>query len=113
THVIRVGASGDLIFDPNNLDAGVGDMLRFEFFGNHTLTQSSLSKPCTASGAFDADFVFDSSGGSKNQLLFLVQSSNPQWFFCRQILPSPHCSAGMVFGLNPGNLMEDFLANAK
>lgn len=115
THLVQVGARGETIFLPNRVDAVVGDVLKFQFLAlNHTLTQSSLEDPCMAMGSFDTDFVhFNPSNRSDDSLMYLVQNTDPQWFFCRQNIPLSHCSAGMVFALNPGSKMETFLENAR
>jgi plastocyanin len=115
THIVNVGASGKLIFSPNSVDAAVGDIIHFQFLAlNHTLTQSTLSNPCVSTENFDTEFThFNPSNRTDDSLMFLVQSTNPQWFFCRQLRRSSHCSAGMVFGLNPGTKMDEFLVNAQ
>ncbi|KAK5131390.1 hypothetical protein LTR16_000808, partial [Cryomyces antarcticus] len=115
THSVEVGAQGDLIFAPNQLEAAVGDIVNFRFLKlNHTLTQSSLDKPCTAVNGFDTSFVHLNPYNRTNDILsFMVQSTNPAWFFCRQSIPKSHCNAGMVFAINPGNLMDTFLYNSE
>ncbi|KAL2371449.1 hypothetical protein RJ035_002985 [Blastomyces gilchristii] len=99
----------------NRLNANVGDLVVFEFYqSNHTLTQSSLQSPCTPLQQFDSGFTrFNPSNRSGLLMSFTVNSPNSQWFFCPQIHPTSHCHAGMVFALNPGDQMEQFLANVK
>lgn len=113
THSVRVGVNNELIFSPSQVVAAVGDVIVFTFEnGNHTLTQSTLTEPCTNTGQFDSGFAFGPDSTVKN-LSILVQNSNPMWFFCRQHIPKSHCSAGMVFALNPGTYLEEFLANTR
>jgi plastocyanin len=46
-HKIIVGANNDLVYEPNNIQAKVGDRVIFEFQSkNHTVTQSSFGNPC-------------------------------------------------------------------
>lgn len=112
THTIRVGLNDELTFTPNQVEASVGDILIFIFeSGNHTLTQSSLEEPCKSTGAFDTGFAFAPDSTSRNVTL-LVHTSNPMWFFCRQSVPTSHCLAGMVFAINPGHRMADYLKSA-
>ena len=45
-HVIKVGQVG-FRFDPQEIQADVGDTLVFTFFAkNHSVTQSSFNEPC-------------------------------------------------------------------
>lgn len=113
--MVEVGAWGDTLFNPNHLNASVGDVIRFRFLKlNHTLTQSTLDHPCTPSGGFDSGFQFFNPLNQTNKTLtFIVQTTDPIWFFCHQNLDRPHCQSGMVFGLNPANKMSQFLANAR
>ena len=114
-HYVRVGSGGKLTFEPNRLNANIGDQVIFEFSGlNHTLTQSSLGRPCTPAGQLDSGFnQFNPTSRTGLTLTITVNSLEPQWFFCRQIDPTSHCHAGMVFGLNPGDHMDEFLANVR
>ncbi|KAF9487999.1 hypothetical protein BDN71DRAFT_1513466 [Pleurotus eryngii] len=46
-HKITVGANGEFVFTPSNIQASVGDEVIFEFRPkNHTVTESSFSNPC-------------------------------------------------------------------
>jgi hypothetical protein len=81
---------------------------------NHTLTQSTLQNPCSASGGFETGFTrFNPDDHLGSIVSFVVEQPNPQWFFCRQEHPRPHCQAGMVFAINPGDSMNEFLENAR
>ena len=115
THYVDVGANGQFIFNPNNVDAAVGDLIIFRFFKlNHTVTQSSFEHPCTPNMGFDSGFSFYNpfnQTGIINQLfVFFVRDSEPTWFFCHQTEPQSHCAAGMRFGVNVGDMMDQFLA---
>jgi plastocyanin len=47
SHDISVGANGQLAFSPPDIQASVGDTVTFHFNPkNHSVTQSSFSKPC-------------------------------------------------------------------
>jgi plastocyanin len=115
THTVEVGAHNQLLFNPNQVDAAIGDEVRFEFRKfNHTVIQSSLDKPCLSLGGFDTGFTrFNGNDSRGNVISFTVQTMDPQWFFCRQRKPRGHCQAGMVFAINPGDLMNRFLDNAR
>ncbi|KKZ67375.1 hypothetical protein EMCG_06953 [[Emmonsia] crescens] len=105
THRVRVGSPDGHLFEPNQLNANVGDKVIFEFKGDYTLTGSSLERPCIPlAGA--SGFT----GRTGLTLLITVYSSQPQWFFCWHIDSISHCHAGMVFALNPGDEMDEFLA---
>lgn len=48
-HKIIVGADGQLVYSPSNIQAAINDTVTFEFRPkNHTVTQSSFSNPCVA-----------------------------------------------------------------
>lgn len=115
THKIQVGAKGKLKFAPRKLDAQVGDILHFQFLAvNHTLTQSTLQNPCSPNGIFDTKFLHANPiNRTDNKLTYLVQNSDPQYFYCAQTIPYSHCNAGMVFALNPGDTFKEFLSNAE
>jgi hypothetical protein len=114
TFHVAVGAEDGLTFKPNQLNANIGDTIVFHFHTvNHTLTRSSLEKPCVSSGKFDSGFN-QYNPAERNDLILVitVDSLDPQWFFCRQLKLYSHCHAGMVFAINPGNEMDNFIRNA-
>ncbi|CAE6481845.1 unnamed protein product [Rhizoctonia solani] len=123
THTVIVGGPGQLTYTPSCLWPAVGDIVNFEFREkNHTATQSSFAEPCKkltdAAGvqnAFDSGFHPVAAGTTAGfpVMSFNVTDDKPKWFYCAQ---GAHCSAGMVFAINPpreGNTFEAFLANAK
>ncbi|KAL6230757.1 hypothetical protein BDW75DRAFT_248412 [Aspergillus navahoensis] len=114
-HHVSVGLQGSPIFVPNRLNANIGDQILFEFHNlNHTLTQSSLDKPCSPIGGFDTGFNQYNPQNRDGLVVGLtVNSLDPQWFFCKQEQPLSHCHAGMVFALNPGDQMGTFLSNVR
>ncbi|KJA16235.1 hypothetical protein HYPSUDRAFT_47543 [Hypholoma sublateritium FD-334 SS-4] len=108
---IQVGAeattSGGIFqYIPNSLNATNGTVITFEFSGapgNHSVTQSSFADPCTPlAGGFDSGWILLSDAPSTPPLwnLTITDDSKPIWFFCKQLLPMPHCSAGMVGAIN-------------
>lgn len=116
THLIRVGMEGQFLFNPSQVQAKPGDVVTFQFRRlNHTVTESSLQSPCQKTpGGFDSGFGnFNLNDDEDKFVAFNVRDTDPRWFFCAQSNPFSHCSAGMVFGLNPGNLMNTFLDNAQ
>ena len=117
-HFVDVGAQGQSLFNPIQVDAAVGDIVVFRFLkSNHTVTQSTFDNPCNPMGGFDSGFQYYNplnQTGVINQVLpFLVRDSEPTWFYCRQSTPQLHCSAGMVFGINTGDNINAFVAKAK
>ena len=115
TATIVVGDEGKLVFSPPSLNASIGTTISFNFLAlNHTLTQSRFQDPCLSNGGFDSGFnQFNPSNISGRFVVeYKVTNDNPQWFFCAQIAPRPHCKAGMVFSLNPRGLQSQFLSRA-
>lgn len=124
THTIDVGAFPDAAapggkvfqFRPNNITAAEGDVVEFNMLAaNHSVTQSSFSKPCVHSGDFDLGFLPNPNNVSDSIVKpFTVDVTTPLWFYCRQDDPISHCGTGMVFGINPtsNTQMEQFIAQA-
>ncbi|KAI9882876.1 MAG: hypothetical protein M1823_005374 [Watsoniomyces obsoletus] len=115
-HHVDVGAGGNQIFQPNQLNASIGDIVRFNFLAvNHSLTQSDFLLPCSSSGGFETGFhQFNPLNTSGQFVVSLeVRTTRSQWFFCAQKTPVSHCRAGMLFGLNPASQMAQFLQNAQ
>ncbi|PBK98556.1 hypothetical protein ARMGADRAFT_580574 [Armillaria gallica] len=125
--VIQVGGTasepgGIFQFNPANVTASEGDVITFEFSGapgNHSITQSSLANPCTPlSGGFDSGWVFIPGPGTPAPQfnLTVTNASSPIWFYCKQLVPSPHCQAGMIGAINApttGNASFDtYISNA-
>ncbi|KAI9783085.1 MAG: hypothetical protein M1839_004254 [Geoglossum umbratile] len=104
----------DLTFKPNNVDAKIGDIVELNFLAaNHTLTQSEFLTPCTFNKQFDTGFNQfnpNSTDGLK-VVRYEVKSEKPLWFYCKQPVGN-HCGKGMVFGINAGGKMDQFIKNA-
>jgi hypothetical protein len=84
THTVQVGALGELIYGPNQLNAALGDIVRFDFLKlNHSVTQSSFAKPCTYNGGFDTGLnQFNPQNISGKFLVdFQVNTTDPLWFY--------------------------------
>lgn len=114
-HHVAVGSQGSPTFVPQWLNANIGDQIVFKFHAlNHTLTQSSLERPCASLQQFDTGFnQFNPHSRDKLVTIITVNSLEPQWFFCRQNTPASHCHMGMVFAINPGDQMDTFFQNAR
>jgi plastocyanin len=112
-HDVEVGAFGQLIFNPDQVNADVGDSIRFTFRSfNHSLIQSSLEKPCIPNHQFQSGFrQFNAADSQSMMLSFTINSPEPQFFFCQQSVPVSHCDRGMVFAINAGESMAKFLDN--
>ncbi|EJD38329.1 RmlC-like cupin [Auricularia subglabra TFB-10046 SS5] len=103
---VTVGRDGGLTYQPDDISAQVGDLVRFTFvLKNHTVTQSSFNDPCTPlppSEGFDSDFR-PVSGGVTSQFNVTVKDDKPIWFFCKQHAPGAalsHCQQGMNGAIN-------------
>jgi len=103
----QTGAAA-LVFNPQVITANVGDFINFEFHGgNHTVTQSSFTNPCTQQfntvtqqDGFSSPFMpFDATTGQIGVFtLEVTQTTSPIWFFCAR---KPHCHGGMYGAINP------------
>jgi len=101
------GSPGPVI-RPQIINAQVGDTVQFLFKGgNHTITQSSFSAPCTQifntvtqKKGIDSGFIpYVSTSDSVGIFsLSITQVDSPIWLFCAQ---SGHCKNGMVAAINP------------
>ncbi|KIK01354.1 hypothetical protein K443DRAFT_678487 [Laccaria amethystina LaAM-08-1] len=128
--VVQVGSSpsspgGVFQYTPNNFNATNGTTITFRFSGapgNHTVTQSTFSDPCDPRpGGFDSGWVFIPASPALSATpewnLTITDDSKPIWFFCKQILPSSHCSSGMIGAINApakgNNTFAAFQANAE
>jgi plastocyanin len=85
-HKVVVGFNGSLIFEPNHLDAAIGDIVRFDFLKlNHTVTQSSLLEPCTPLEGphFDTGFNQFNPDNTDGKFIrdFTVEVKTPLWFY--------------------------------
>lgn len=116
TYRVEVGLfDGKLQFVPNQVNAAVGDVVEFDFLAqSHSLTQSEFLTPCTYNGGFDTGLNQMNPNNQSGLFVipFEVKTDKPQWFYCKQQMPRPHCQAGMVFGLNPRDKMDQFIKNA-
>ncbi|KAJ6562196.1 hypothetical protein B0H19DRAFT_944411, partial [Mycena capillaripes] len=111
--VIDVGAEqtspgGIFQFNPSSITATNGSVITFRFSGipgNHTVTQSSFANPCQPiADGFDSGWIGILKNGTDGVLpewnLTITNDTAPIWFFCRQLFPSAHCTAGMVGAIN-------------
>jgi len=109
--MVAVGAAmtasgGAFQFMPNSINATNNSVITFTFSGipgNHSVTQSSFAAPCTPlAGGFDSGWILIESATTPlpQWNLTITDDSTPLWFFCKQLLPSPHCNVGMVGGIN-------------
>ncbi|KFY65125.1 hypothetical protein V496_02791 [Pseudogymnoascus sp. VKM F-4515 (FW-2607)] len=84
THLVNVGTGEGYAYNPSQVDASIGDIVRFNFLGqNHSVTQSYLASPCTYSGGFDTGLnQFNPLNTSGKFLVdFQVTVSKPLWFY--------------------------------
>ncbi|KAJ7629087.1 hypothetical protein FB45DRAFT_678305, partial [Roridomyces roridus] len=89
-------------FIPNTLNAANGSVITFEWTGspgNHSVTQSSFNAPCTPlQGGFDSGWILIEGSTTLSPPpswdLMITDDTTPIWFYCKQLLPSPHCNSG-------------------
>ncbi|KDQ59248.1 hypothetical protein JAAARDRAFT_176046 [Jaapia argillacea MUCL 33604] len=106
-HKITVGKDGQLMFNPSNITAAIGDTVTFEFHPkNHTVTQSSFLAPCQPladtsayrTAGFNSGFTpVASENGTFPTFQIKINDTAPIWGFCEQ---TGHCGKGMVFSIN-------------
>jgi len=96
-----------LTYTPANITAAVGDTVTFMFpAGAHSATSSNFSTPCTPNGAFDSGIQLIPVNASSNASFvaptfsIVINDTTPIWGYCAQVVPVPHCEAGMVFAIN-------------
>ncbi|KAF5328092.1 hypothetical protein D9619_013607 [Psilocybe cf. subviscida] len=102
--------------------AANGSVITFEFTGapgNHSITQSSFANPCSPlAGGFDSGWVLIPEAGLGPAPIFnltITDDTKPIWFYCKQLLPAPHCNVGMVGAVNApttGNTFDAYQKNA-
>ncbi|KAJ6527440.1 hypothetical protein B0H19DRAFT_541792 [Mycena capillaripes] len=129
TVMVNVGAEmnspgGIFQFMPNTFMASNNSIVTFIFSGipgNHSVTQSTFASPCEPmAGGFDSGWVEilkNTTGGAPlpQWNLTITNDQTPIWFFCKQLLPGPHCFQGMVGGINVqagANSFSSFQAKA-
>lgn len=103
-HVITVGnAKGEPVFEPNNIQAKVGDMVQFHFYpSNHSVVMSAFDKPCQPNddaAAFYTGFMPVKVEDTEMPIYSvpITDDSKPIWFYCSQ---GKHCQNGMVGVIN-------------
>ncbi|KAJ6630563.1 hypothetical protein B0H10DRAFT_2160016 [Mycena sp. CBHHK59/15] len=107
TRTALTNVSSQLVFNPSNITAAVGDTVSFQFQGkNHSVTQSTFANPCglmtTPAEGINSGFQFVAANATElPQWSFTVNNATtPLWFFCAQTNPANHCNMGMVFSVN-------------
>jgi len=116
THTVTLGITG-IRPDPAITTAQQDDIVNFIFgAGVHSVTQSSLEAPCTPlPGGFNSGLVSiaDNSGENRTWALRVTNPSQPIWFYCQALRPTPHCPDGMVGAINaPADMYATFVSAA-
>ncbi|KAI4255095.1 MAG: hypothetical protein LQ352_002724 [Teloschistes flavicans] len=124
-HVVKVSnKKGDLIFEPNNMQAAPGEMVQFHFYPkNHSVVQSTFDQPCqpiknnmpSATGFFSGFMPVKANASMMPSYTIMVNDTKPIWYYCSQ---GDHCQDGMVGVINPpaanqSRTIESFTALAK
>ncbi|KAL9580738.1 MAG: hypothetical protein Q9212_004319 [Teloschistes hypoglaucus] len=107
-HVVKVSnKKGDLIFEPNNMQAAPGSMVQFHFYPkNHSVVQSTFDQPCqpiqnnvpSAMGFFSGFMPVMANASMMPSFTIMVNDTKPIWYYCSQ---GKHCQSGMVGVINP------------
>jgi len=108
TVTVNVGGNGStpFQFSPSTITASNGSVVTFQFTGipgNHSVTQSTFANPCQpAPGGFDSGWILIGAPTTPPPQWDLTITNDKEaiWFYCKQLLPSPHCTAGMVGAIN-------------
>jgi len=104
THSVVAGLAGQLIFDPQNVVAEIGDMVEWHFLPkNHSVAQSSFDNPCVpdweVETPFFSGFMPVTEGQGDDVFQVVVTDSNPIWYYCAQT-DGNHCQKGMAGVIN-------------
>ncbi|KAK6849962.1 hypothetical protein PG995_013795 [Apiospora arundinis] len=90
---------------PNLVQAAVGDIVQFQFAnGNHTVTQSSETAPCTPlqntlPGAMHSGHIpFKDGQTTVGTFNMPVLTTEPMFIYCAT---GPHCQLGQMMVINP------------
>ncbi|KAK8035228.1 Extracellular serine-rich protein [Apiospora rasikravindrae] len=90
---------------PNLVTAAVGDIVQFQFAnGNHTVTQSSETAPCTPlqnslPGAVHSGHIpFNDGQTTVGTFNMPVLTTEPMFIYCAT---GPHCQLGQMMVINP------------
>ncbi|KAB5595667.1 hypothetical protein CTheo_905 [Ceratobasidium theobromae] len=111
--------SGGLVYTPSNITAQTGDFVEFEFRGgNHTVTQSTFTDPCTQfrnattnQAGLDSGFQPVAAGATQFPVWTIqITETSPIWMFCAQ---GKHCANGMVFSINANESSDKSFAAYK
>ncbi|KAF7891347.1 uncharacterized protein EAF02_001672 [Botrytis sinoallii] len=116
---VVVGGSG-LTFVPNALTIQVGDTVKFQFLGTHSVAQSSYDSPCVPSDhapIFSGVISGPDPSSSDPAPTFIMDThvNGTLWLYCSV---SEHCQKGMsmqiVVGNNPdaSQTLDDYQAAA-
>ncbi|KAJ7330861.1 hypothetical protein DFH08DRAFT_785989 [Mycena albidolilacea] len=117
--LVQVGASNSDIFSPSNISANIGDIVTFQFVSkNHSVTQTTFAKPCSAllAGGVDSGFqpVPVNAAAFPTFSFAVNNASTPLFFTSKQ---AGYCNKGMVFSINQdpnsAKSFADFQANAE
>lgn len=111
-HTVEVGDDGKFIYNPDTVQAAVGDTVVFEFYpGGHSVAQSTFDNPCQpAANGIWSGFFNPSSGTDSNVFEITINDMNPIWIYCAQI---GHCNSGMAMVINPPSTGSNTLAAYK
>lgn len=102
-HIVAVGnKQGELVFEPDNVQAAEGDTVTFKFWPkNHSVAQAAFASPCQPlANGFWSGYVATSDTSAAASTTFqynVTNASAPIWFYCTQ---GQHCQGGMVGAIN-------------
>ncbi len=123
-HVVKVSnKNGDLVFEPKDMQAKVGEMVQFQFYPkvclfhvmaeaqrltirskNHSVVQASFDMPCMPmknsmgmKGLFSGYMPVKPTDTTMPAYTIMVNDTKPIWYYCSQ---GNHCQSGMVGVIN-------------
>ncbi|EPS43252.1 hypothetical protein H072_2780 [Dactylellina haptotyla CBS 200.50] len=122
-HVVQaLVKDGKPAFDPQEIQAAVGDLIQFQFHPmNHSVVRAAFADPCVpiedspsgnGTAGFYSGFMPVAQDASVMPTFSItVENDKPIWFYCSQ---GKHCQAGMVGAVNPTaeKTLAMFQANA-
>ncbi|CAG8635884.1 13915_t:CDS:2, partial [Funneliformis mosseae] len=93
-HVVNVGTKeGRNLFEPDTVNAAMGDTVRFVWVsGKHNIIESDAKGACSAAKTPNA-FITEAYEAPKEWVLDIKDASGKKWFYCGV---AQHCANGMV-----------------
>lgn len=104
---VAVGQGDALLFQPESVQAAVGDSVMFVFYPkNHSVVQSTFEAPCvrkpvngsSPAGIYSGFMPTAANASLLSTYTIRINDTKPLWFYCSQ---GQHCKNGMSMVVNP------------